>query len=78
MPNGSNPAYMVPVRPTISAPDSLRNDSPIRPADEGVTSTLVIQTIPDKRSWEYIIKSGLAGGVAGCAVSIEFFFLLVF
>lgn len=23
----------------------------------------------DKRSWEYIIKSGVAGGFAGCAVS---------
>jgi solute carrier family 25 protein 16 len=22
----------------------------------------------DKKSWEYLIKSGLAGGIAGCAV----------
>lgn len=26
----------------------------------------------DKRSWEYIIKSGVAGGVAGCAVCAPF------
>lgn len=23
----------------------------------------------DKRSWDYVLRSGLAGGVAGCAVS---------
>lgn len=29
-----------------------------------------------KRSFEYIIKSGLAGGLAGCAVSVVCFWLL--
>jgi solute carrier family 25 protein 16 len=24
----------------------------------------------DKRSWEYMAKSGIAGGLAGCAVSL--------
>jgi hypothetical protein len=26
----------------------------------------------DKQSWEYVVKSGLAGGLAGCAVCASF------
>jgi solute carrier family 25 protein 16 len=26
----------------------------------------------NKQSWEYIVKSGVAGGVAGCAVCLPF------
>lgn len=38
------------------------DDDAVIPKREAARRTL------DKRSWEYIVKSGLAGGFAGCAV----------
>lgn len=32
----------------------------------------------DKSSWEYVIKSGIAGGLAGCAVCLSICPLLLF
>lgn len=40
-----------------------------RPADAEHRSIAGRQKTVDKRSWDYIVRSGLAGGVAGCAVS---------
>lgn len=57
----------------IAAPMGRYQREPaICPTDEG---SVVPKKHPekrklDKRSWEYIVKSGIAGGFAGCAVSI--------
>jgi solute carrier family 25 protein 16 len=31
----------------------------------------------NKQSWEYVIKSGVAGGLAGCAVWLSFAFVSI-
>lgn len=36
------------------------------------SGTVAVKPV-DKRSWDYLVRSGLAGGLAGCAVSIEFY-----
>jgi solute carrier family 25 (mitochondrial carrier protein), member 16 len=40
-------------------------DPKICPTDD---EAIVPKRQMDKQSWEYIIKSGVAGGLAGCAV----------
>lgn len=40
-----------------------------RPADVKHGMATGTQKRLDKKSWEYVIKSGVAGGIAGCAVS---------
>ena len=42
--------------------------------NEATKATKAVRRAPDptqldKHSWEYIVKSGIAGGFAGCAVS---------
>jgi solute carrier family 25 (mitochondrial carrier protein), member 16 len=49
----------------------LPHEPAIRPTDRDtiVPKKYRAKTKLDKSSWEYIIKSGVAGGFAGCAVS---------
>jgi solute carrier family 25 protein 16 len=46
------------------APRSPR-DPTICPTDD---EAIVPRAALNKQSWEYVIKSGVAGGLAGCAV----------
>jgi solute carrier family 25 (mitochondrial carrier protein), member 16 len=41
---------------------------PIRSNDRDGLASTPAQKKLDKKSWDYIIRSGIAGGVAGCAV----------
>ena len=57
---------------SIAAPvPRISHEPAIRSADSDtiVPKKYRTKTKLDKTSWEYIIKSGVAGGFAGCAVS---------
>ena len=53
------PAHRIPREAAICPADS----------DTVVPKKHRVNTKLDKSSWEYIVKSGMAGGFAGCAVS---------
>lgn len=52
------------VAASASAPAPRRQDSAISPANDEVLASRA-----KTRSWDYIWRTGVAGGVAGCAVS---------
>jgi hypothetical protein len=54
--------------PGLSAPGRFRKEPAICPTDDDAIVPPRPQAKLDKSSWEYIIKSGVAGGLAGCAV----------
>lgn len=48
---------------------SLKRDSKSSPTDDkAIVPNRGGQKKLEKRSWEYVVKSGVAGGMAGCAV----------
>jgi len=55
------------------APRTLQSQSKLFHTDDGAVAIHTPVRDPkrlDKRSWDYIMRSGVAGGLAGCAVSI--------
>jgi hypothetical protein len=55
--------------PGMAAMGRLRKEPAICPTDDdAIVPPRPQQAQLDKKSWEYIIKSGVAGGMAGCAV----------
>lgn len=54
-------------------PGTTSDATTIRAADNAAVTARgpVPRRVVDKQSTEYIIKSGIAGGLAGCAVSLD-------
>jgi hypothetical protein len=55
----------------VPAASRLHREPPICPTDDEALvpkKRAAPKQKVDKRSWEYIVKSGVAGGLAGCAV----------
>jgi solute carrier family 25 protein 16 len=55
-----------PARRTAREPSICPTDDEVRVPKKEESRRLKT----DKKSWEYIVKSGIAGGMAGCAVGI--------
>lgn len=51
-------------------PRKDRGNAAVRPTDD---AAVVSRKKVDKQSWDYIWRSGTAGGLAGCAVRSGFF-----
>lgn len=55
--------------PSICPTDQESIIPGVRRTDRRGSGALEAQKKLDKRSWDYIVRSGVAGGIAGCAVS---------
>ena len=76
--NGTEPQSSDPLHSPKMTSASLAPPGPRIPHEPAICPTDSDAIVPkkhrankklDKSSWEYIIKSGVAGGFAGCAVS---------
>jgi hypothetical protein len=56
------------VSPTLATVGQYRKEPAMCPTDNDAIVPPRPQAKLDKSSWEYIIKTGVAGGLAGCAV----------
>jgi hypothetical protein len=52
----------------LPTPAERDRDPKICPTDDEAIIPRVPSRKLDKQTWEYVIKSGVAGGLAGCAV----------
>jgi solute carrier family 25 (mitochondrial carrier protein), member 16 len=67
------PAMTPPRSSSASASASASRDPKICPTDdEAIVPKGEERNRLNKQSWEYIIKTGVAGGLAGCAVCSVF------
>lgn len=53
----------------VTARGRGKSTPPLCPADDDAVSTFV-KTKKDKHSFDYVWRTGLAGGLAGCAVRV--------
>lgn len=54
--------------PPLATVGRMKKTPAICPTDDDAIVPSRPKTQLDKKSWEYLIKSGVAGGLAGCAV----------